>query len=243
MPTSTFSTRYHESVWNILLPKSRLPELRNILRKSTISKRMETCILHELTFWRYLNFVVSEHDLFTLAMGSQTYYTLNSGAVSDAKLDALIDRIVIGLYSVCVTTGKIPIIRCPKGGPAELVGAKLDRKLRDHVLSSKTDNLFNGPGRPGASQSQTSSRPVLIILDRSVDMVPMLSHSWTYQCLVSDVLRMRLNRITVETPIDESNPAKGSTKRAYDLTASDFFWARNAAAPFPQVAEDIDVSI
>ena len=71
----------------------------------------------------------------------------------------------------------------------------------------------------------------------------MLSHSWTYQSLVHDVLKMHLNRITVETPIDENNPSKGRTKRAYDLNASDFFWTRNAGVPFPQVAEDIDVEL
>ena len=38
---------------------------------------------------------------------------------------------------------------------------------------------------------------VLVILDRNVDLVPMLSHSWTYQALVHDVLDMRLNRVTV----------------------------------------------
>jgi hypothetical protein len=71
----------------------------------------------------------------------------------------------------------------------------------------------------------------------------MLSHSWTYQSLVHDVLNMKLNRITVETPIDETNPAKGSTKKAYDLTSNDFFWTRNASVPFPQVAEDIDTEL
>jgi sec1 family domain-containing protein 1 len=71
----------------------------------------------------------------------------------------------------------------------------------------------------------------------------MLSHSWTYQSLVNDVLKMNLNRITVEAPIDESNLAKGTTKRAYDLTPNDFFWARNAGVPFPQVAEDIDMEL
>lgn len=71
----------------------------------------------------------------------------------------------------------------------------------------------------------------------------MLSHSWTYQSLVHDVLNMKLNRITVETPVDEENPAKGSTKKAYDLTANDFFWAKNASVPFPQVAEDIDAEL
>lgn len=71
----------------------------------------------------------------------------------------------------------------------------------------------------------------------------MLSYSWTYQSLVQDVLQMRLNRITVETPIDETNPAKGVTKKVYDLNSNDFFWKRNAGAPFPQVAEDIDAEL
>lgn len=83
----------------------------------------------------------------------------------------------------------------------------------------------------------------MIIVDRNVDLVPMLSHSWTYQSLVQDVLRMRLNRITVETPVDENNPAKGTTKKSYDLTSNDFFWRRNAGVPFPQVAEDIDAEL
>lgn len=71
----------------------------------------------------------------------------------------------------------------------------------------------------------------------------MLSHSWTYQSLVHDLLNMKLNRITVETPIDESNPAKGSKKTGYDLNSNDFFWSKNAGMPFPQVAEDIDAEL
>jgi len=45
---------------------------------------------------------------------------------------------------------------------------------------------------------------VLVILDRNVDLVPMLSHSWTYQALVHDVLDMKLNRVTVEVSLSES---------------------------------------
>lgn len=69
----------------------------------------------------------------------------------------------------------------------------------------------------------------------------MLSHSWTYQSLAQDVLQVRLNRITMETA-DESNPSK-VTKKAYDINSNDFFWQRNAGAPFPQVAEDIDAEL
>jgi hypothetical protein len=123
-----------------------------------------------------------------------------------------------------------------------MISAKLDRKLRDHYLNSK-DNLFSASNRPSTASSTSSSRPVLIILDRNVDLIPMLSHSWTYQSLVHDVLKMKLNRITVESPIDEENPAKGTTKKAYDLNANDFFWLKNASLPFPQVAEDIDAEL
>lgn len=120
-----------------------------------------------------------------------------------------------------------------------MIATKLDRKLRDHILNSK-DNLFSGnqksmPGVP-------STRPVLIIVDRNVDLVPMLSHSWTYQSLVQDVLQMRLNRITMDAT-DATGAAKGSSKTSYDLTSNDFFWQRNAGAPFPQVAEDIDAEL
>ncbi|MDA4133669.1 MAG: Sec1 family protein, partial [Thaumarchaeota archaeon] len=125
-----------------------------------------------------------------------------------------------------------------------MISAKLDRKLRDHILNSK-DNLFSSSNnRPSSSSAGTpASRPVLIILDRNVDLIPMLSHSWTYQSLVHDVLNVKLNRITIETPVDETNPGKGVTRKAYDLNANDFFWERNAGVPFPQVAEDIDAEL
>lgn len=185
---------------------------------------------------QYLNFVVAEPDLFSLGMGKESYWTFNSAKAEAEVQDAAIDKIVSGLFSVSVTMGAVPIIRCPQSELAKMIATKLDRKLRDHVLNSK-DNLFSSKGS-AANVYSTPSRPVLIILDRNIDLVPMLSHSWTYQSLVHDVLKMHLNRITVEVA-DEADPTTPKP-RAYDLNASDFFWARNASAPFPQVAEDID---
>jgi hypothetical protein len=79
----------------------------------------------------------------------------------------------------------------------------------------------------------------------------MLSHSWTYQALVHDVLDMKLNRVTVEVSyphqeLSESqlivqSPENGRLqKKSYDIDSKDFFWAKNAGNPFPHVAEDID---
>ena len=58
---------------------------------------------------QYLNFVVAEPDLFSLAMGREVYWALNSATTSDDQLDELVDRIVSGLFSVVVTTGKTSI--------------------------------------------------------------------------------------------------------------------------------------
>ncbi|GAB7351614.1 hypothetical protein MBLNU459_g2229t1 [Dothideomycetes sp. NU459] len=197
----------------------------------------------EQVYDQYLNFIVSEPNLFSLGMGKDVYYTMNSAQTSDEELDNKVDRIVSGLFSVAVTMGTIPIIRCPKGGAAEMIAAKLDRKLRDHILNAK-DNLFSGANaRTTTAAGTPASRPILIIVDRNVDLIPMLSHSWTYQSLVHDVLKMHLNRITVELPTDESDAAKAGSKRAYDLNTNDFFWSRNAGVPFPQVAEDIDTEL
>jgi len=43
---------------------------------------------------------------------------------------AAVNHIVDGLFSVCVTLGTVPVIRCPRGGAAEHVAGLLDQRLR-----------------------------------------------------------------------------------------------------------------
>jgi len=187
---------------------------------------------------QYLNFVGTEPDLFSLGMGKESYYTMNSSQTADDVLEQYVDRVVTGLFSVSVTEGSVPIIRCPKGGAAEMIAIRLDRKLRDHILNSK-DNLFSAQNQKNPSSMGTpASRPVLIIVDRNVDLIPMLSHSWTYQSLVYDVLKLHLNQISLDVPAEENNGKAG--KKTYYLDSRDFFWNANAPGPFPQVAENID---
>ena len=56
---------------------------------------------------QYLNFIVAEPDLFSLGLGKETYWALNSAQVKDEDLDTLVDRIVSGLFSVVVTMGTL----------------------------------------------------------------------------------------------------------------------------------------
>ncbi|KAI0094199.1 Sec1-like protein [Irpex rosettiformis] len=113
-----------------------------------------------------------------------------------------------------------------------MIAKKLEQKVRDAILSasrSHAPSIF----APDSTGLSTLQRPLLLILDRNIDLVSMLSHGWTYQTLVSDCLEMKLNRVIVKEP----------QKRSYDLDSKDFFWAKNAANPFPQVAEDIDTEL
>lgn len=54
---------------------------------------------------QYLNFVVAEPDLFSLGLGKETYWALNSANAKDEEIETLVDRIVSGLFSVVVTMG------------------------------------------------------------------------------------------------------------------------------------------
>ncbi|WOO84909.1 Protein sly1 [Vanrija pseudolonga] len=164
--------------------------------------------------------------------GKPSYVVLNDPKVTEVEIEEEVERIAKGLFSVIVTMGTIPIIRSPRGNAAEMVARKLDSKLRDHISSSSSQRGGNSFG------ADSLQRPLLVILDRNIDLIPMLSHSWTYQALVHDVLDMKLNRVTVESP--ENGRLQ---KKSYDIDSKDFFWAKNAGNPFPQVAEDIDTEL
>ncbi|KAJ3214255.1 Vesicle trafficking between the ER and Golgi [Dinochytrium kinnereticum] len=180
---------------------------------------------------QYLNFISLEMNLFTLNF-SDTYYLLNNSVTTDTAIEMHINKIVASLFSVLVTMGVVPIIRCPSGNAAESVAVKLDAKLRDHLANTR-NNLFQD-----SSLNGTLSRPVLVISDRNADLATMLNHTWTYSTLVHDVLGMKLNRVSVT--IEEKGAKQ---KKNYDLDITDFFWAKNAGNPFPEVAEDVSAEL
>jgi len=73
-----------------------------------------------------------------------------------------------------------------------------------------------------------------VILDREVDMITMLNHSWTYQAMVHDVLGMRLNKVMV--PVDTGDTSAPPKAVPYDVDESDAFWKANAGEPWPAAA-------
>jgi len=66
-------------------------------------------------------------------------------------MDRMIEKIVDGLFSVFVTLGIVPIIRCPRANAAEVVAQKLDKKLRDNLRDPRNSLFNNSPSDFGAA--------------------------------------------------------------------------------------------
>ncbi|CAB3987461.1 sec1 family domain-containing 1 [Paramuricea clavata] len=173
---------------------------------------------------------------------SISYYALNRPDAKDTDIENIRDTVVDSLFSFLVTLGTVPVIRCPRGNAAEIVSEALDKKLRENLRDAR-NSLFAGDMSTGQFSFQ---RPVLIILDRNIDLCTPLHHTWTYQALCHDVLDLHLNRVVIKesapdnetTEHGHSRPRPTKTK-SYDISATDNFWNNHRGSPFPNVAESI----
>ncbi|KAL4345830.1 hypothetical protein AHAS_Ahas11G0317600 [Arachis hypogaea] len=177
---------------------------------------------------QYLEFITLEDNLFSLADKS-CFVQLNDPSAGDREIEGIVEKVVNGLFCVLATLAVVPIIRCPRGGPAEMVASALDQRLRDHLLSK--NNLFSEAG----NFVNSFQRPVLCIFDRNFELAVAIQHDFRYRPLVHDVLGLRLNRLNVQGE-------KGGM-RSYELDSSDPFWAANGSLEFPAVAEEIETQL
>ena len=85
-------------------------------------------------------------------------------------MHAAVDHVVDGLFAFLVTLGMIPFIRAQRGGIAEFVADKLDKKIRDNLHDSRNSLFQQEMGQ------LTFNRPVILLLDRNFDLMTPLSH-------------------------------------------------------------------
>lgn len=94
---------------------------------------------------QYVNFITLEDDMFVLKHQNSdnlSYYAINRANTQDVEMEGIMDSIVDSLFSVFVTLGNVPIIRCPKNTAAEMVARKLEKKLRENLWDAR-NNLFH----------------------------------------------------------------------------------------------------
>lgn len=225
---------YESSYLNFTSPLSR--DLLEELASQTVHTSQKIAQVYD----QYLNFIVSEPNIYSLNLYN-VYYQLANPKIQEEQIQNLVNQIVNGLFSVVLTSGAIPIIRCTRGNAAEMVAQKLDERLRNHVLNSRNQYSQKQQQQVAAGMggATTSSRPVLLILDRNIDLLSMFSHSWTYQSLINDACELDKNRVSIESTDDNGI----TSKKSYDIEPSDFFWAQNSRLPFPEVADNLDAAL
>jgi len=191
----------------------------------------------------HTNFISVEDALFSLNH-KNSYIAFNNSYISNEEAAENVEKTVDGLFSMVVTLGKIPIIRCPKASAAEIIARKLyDRihkelasipNLFTNTSSSTSSTSFSASSSFGGGAGSSFQRPVLLLLDRNVDLSVMLSHGWCYQALCHDLLGMNLNRVKIDA---------GKGPATYDFQEIDTFWAANVGSPFPTVLVNLQTDI
>ncbi|CAD5183354.1 unnamed protein product [Musa acuminata subsp. burmannicoides] len=204
------------------LPRPLLEDLaRRTLEKDAVHRISKV-------YDQYLEFVSLENGFFSLAQ-PKTYVQINDPSAGEREIEDILEKIVSGLFCVLATLGVVPVIRCARGGPAEMVASALDARLRDHLVTR--NNLF----MEGAGLTSSFQRPILCLFDRNFELSVGIQHDWNYRPLIHDVLGIKLNRVTM--------PAEKSAVKSYELDDSDPFWVANSWSPFQKVAEEIEIQL
>jgi hypothetical protein len=177
----------------------------------------------------YLNFVALEPRLFSLSLRG-SYSAFASPTVTEAGIDTAVEEVATGLFCALSACGAVPLIVAAPGGPAERVARVLDSMLRDHLNSVGSGALgaaaaappLPGGRRPVPLGLGAGARPVLLLLDRGLDLAAPLVHARSYRALVDDTVGpIGLNRVTVP---DESSASvhNGSTIPTATAAASNW---------------------
>lgn len=187
--------------------------------------------IHSL-YDQYTNFICLEEDFFILRSQDSepiSYFSINRPFLEETEMDNILETISFGLFSVFVTLGCVPIIKCLKNSSSEVVAKKLEKQFRQELWDSK-NNLFH---KKLGQYSSNFQRVLLIICDRNDDIVTPLRHPWTYQPLVHEVLNLSMN--VVYFPSSDNN----NDKVAFSLNSKDEFWEKHKSSSFPDVATAI----
>ena len=182
---------------------------------------------------QYVGFECLEDNLFCLPNGEDQgdlFELMNSD--DGDRVERYLDHQVMALQTVLVSMGgPAPVLVGVKGNPSETFVERVSVRVKNFLLSSKQDSL--GPGLL-ASNDQLQ-RPVLMVLDRTVDLAGPLRHPSHYSALINDLFLFKHNRAL----IDQSD----GKKITFNVDQSDPLWQRYASAPFPEAADAVDKAL
>jgi len=128
-----------------------------------------------------------------------------------------------GLFSLFKSIGKVPLVRVKNSDISDRVFGKLAVLYSQYPDSDTT--------------YKKQERPLLIVLDRNMDLHTPLYHSWTYLTLLQDIFGISNNKFTYK------EDAKAE-QVSYELDfGTDSILKENAFLPFHEAAENVDKAI
>ncbi|GFE54645.1 Sec1 family protein [Babesia ovis] len=177
---------------------------------------------------RYLHFTLVAMSSFSLNLPRCFASFYGGGSATAEDEHDLVDTVVDRLLSVVVTMGTLPVLVAPRiPSPAATIAERLNAKLYD---------LVGARHQLGISLSSSFNRPLLLIVDRTVDLAPMIQHSWNYQPLIHDIFGISFDKVVLDTV--------GDKKRVtYDLESGDKLYQSINALPLSDVAQHIATSL
>jgi len=194
---------------------------------------------------QFVNFISLENDMFTLSSANsnlQSYYNLNKPDLKNDEINSIVESVVNSLYCIFVTLGTLPVIRCPPGNIADMVAKSLSEKLGQNFRDARNSFFSTISSQSNSGMPMMSfQRPLLLIVDRNIDLATPLHHTWTYQALVHDVLEFNLN--SVKIPNQDDNGDHKKSQKAFNLGASNTFWQEQKGKSFPEVADAVQQEI
>ena len=82
------------------------------------------------------------------------------------------------------------------------------------------------------------SRPLLVVLDRSTDLITPVQHCSTYQALIDDLLQHNANRVEFQVVQDPESSRPKTVSKKFDLDPdTDPFYKAHKFQPFPEAIE------
>ncbi|KAK8809547.1 hypothetical protein WA158_000490 [Blastocystis sp. Blastoise] len=174
---------------------------------------------------QFFSSISLEDSLYTLQMPN--LYSVISNPKSTPKLieECVGNDVPSAIFSLLVNLGCIPAIRASPNGAAQLVAEKLFARIRQEI--SQPINLFSTSG----NTLPPLRNPLLILIDRDIDIAQPLHHTANYQSLMNDVCVTNYNRVTI--PATETS---GALSYYLDKT-SDTFWRDYSGKIFPDAVD------
>ena len=180
---------------------------------------------------RYCAFVSLDETMYSLN-SSSSYFRIHQPGVSDKEIESVISGISSGLLSLIITCIKqVPVIRAPQNAAAAMVAQSLQEQIVELLGSGSVNDLFSSTASVSTDPSH-AQRPLLVILDRDLDLSVMLAHGWSYASLMADLLGMNLNKVSIP-----------KENKHYDIDPSDAFWKKIGHLPFPEAATAVNEQV